>query len=52
VGEYWLVGPDAKRIEVLALGEHGFELVASCGEGQVLKSPLLKGLRLNLSEVF
>ena len=51
VKELWLVDPAARTVEVLTLGEHGFELEASYGQGRVLTSPLLEGFRLNLEEV-
>jgi Uma2 family endonuclease len=52
VREYWMADPYARTIEVLALGERGFELVAVYHYGEVLTSPLLEGLRLDLREVF
>ena len=52
VGEYWLVDPENKTVEVLRLGDHGFEPTATFGEADTLTTPLLEGLRLNLDEVF
>jgi Uma2 family endonuclease len=52
VQEYWLVDTDARTIEVLRLGEQGFEHVATYRQGQTLVSPLLKGLELSIDEVF
>jgi Uma2 family endonuclease len=52
VREYWLVYLDTRTIEVLVFGRGGFELAATYHRNQVLRSPLLEGLRLDLSEVF
>ncbi|MCD6300230.1 MAG: Uma2 family endonuclease, partial [Dehalococcoidales bacterium] len=52
VKEYWIVDPDAKAVEVFALGERGFELVKAYKAEEVLNSPLLEGLEMSLNEVF
>lgn len=52
VKECWIVDPDRKTIEVLALGELGFRSIAVYGEQQTLHSPVLDGLAMPLSEVF
>lgn len=52
VQECWIIDPDLKTIEVLALGELGFRSIAVYTEQQTLHSPLLKGLALPVSEVF
>ena len=52
VREYWIVDPDARKVEVFALGEKGFELVRAYKAGEVLRSPLLEGLEVDLNEVF
>jgi len=52
VREYWIVDPEAKTVEVFALGENGFGLVKAYKAGKVLRSPLLKGLEVGLDEVF
>lgn len=51
VKEYWLVDPTRKSIEVLQLGERGFEPVGIWWEGQTMRSPLL-GLSIGLEKVF
>ena len=51
VREYWLVDPDARRVEVLVLSEGRLEPEAAYEGGDVMSSPLLDALRLNLSEV-
>jgi len=52
VREYWIVDPEAKTVEVYALGEKGFELVKAYKADELLKSPLLQGLEVDLKEVF
>ncbi len=54
VKEYWLVDPATKAIEVLTLGKHGFSLVARyvCAEHDILESPRLFGLSIDLDKVF
>lgn len=52
VQEYWLVDPDTRTVEVLGLGEQGFESEGTYGVGQMLVSPQLDGLSISLDEVF
>jgi Uma2 family endonuclease len=52
VKEYWIVDPEAKTIEVLTLGERGYERAGVYTEGEVLRSPLLAGLQIPLDEIF
>ena len=52
VREYWLVDPDAETVEVLTLGEQGLIPVATYRQGEVLASPLLEGMSLELDQVF
>jgi Uma2 family endonuclease len=52
VREYWIVDPETKTVEVFALGEVGFELVKAYKADEVLSSPLLEGLEVDLNEVF
>jgi len=52
VKEYWLVDPETKTIEVLGLTERGFIRKSYYREGETLTSPVLKGLRIDLKEVF
>lgn len=50
--EYWLIDTAAKNIQVLAANMGAFERVGVYGEGDTLLSPLLAGLRLDVSEIF
>ncbi len=52
VKEYWIVDPDGKTVEIYTLGEKGFELVKVYKAGEILESPLLPGLVVDLKEVF
>ena len=54
VTEYWLVDPATKSIELLKLGGHGFSQVARYvwAERDILESPRLAGLPIDLAEVF
>lgn len=52
VREYWLVDPDARQVQVLALEEDGYATVGIYGEGDALASPLLGGLRVAIDDLF
>lgn len=52
VKEYWLVDPETKTIEVLRLAERGYIRDGLYKEGEMLTSSLLKGLRIDLKEIF
>ena len=52
VKEYWVVDPDARRVWVMALGNEGFDEVGSYSAGDVLTSPTLEGLTIDLDDIF
>lgn len=52
VRELWLVDPEARTIEVKTWDQDGFRTVQVYPEGSVLRSPLLEGLAVPVSEVF
>ena len=52
VKEYWLADPIAKTITVLRLRNGAFEQAGVYTAGTVLETPLLPGLRVDVSEVF
>ncbi len=52
VWEYWIVDPDAGLVEVLAAGDSGLALAATFSLEDVLVSPLLPGLAVELDQVF
>ena len=50
--EYWLVDPEARTVEVLGIGDQGFEPVDTVGESDTLVSPTLPGFSIRLDDVF
>jgi Uma2 family endonuclease len=52
VPEYWIVDPEEETIEVLTLGERGYERAGLYHKNETLASPLLPGLRIPLDEIF
>ncbi len=52
VKEYWIVGTDAGVVTVLLLGDDGYEVVDTFGEGDTLTSPTLEGFSLKVDDVF
>ncbi len=52
ITEYWMVDLTTKTITVLRLGERGFEVVDTYGEGETLTSPTLQGFTLSLDDIF
>jgi Uma2 family endonuclease len=52
VREYWLVDPDSETVEVLTEGEYGFIPAATYYRNEILASPLLPGLAIDLHRVF
>ena len=52
ISEYWMVDLTEKTITVLRLGEHGFEVIDTYGEGESLTSPTLQGFTLNINDIF
>ncbi len=52
VNECWVVRPDARTVEVLALTPGGARTVATVGEGQAVASVVFPGLAVPIAEVF
>ena len=52
VREYWIVDPDAGLVEVLSAGDSGLALAATFSLEDVLTSPLLPGLAVELDQIF
>ena len=52
VNEYWMVDTIAKDVTVLLLGERGYRVVDTYGEGETLTSPTLQGFSLNIGDLF
>ncbi len=52
VSEYWIVDPDADRVEVHRLSDKGYGKPEILEPGDLLTTALLPGLRVNLEELF
>jgi Uma2 family endonuclease len=52
VREYWLADPVEKEIEVLTLKGEIYESMGVFGDEESFGSPLLKGLRVHLKDIF
>ena len=52
VKEYWLADPIARTIAVLRLGDGAFEQIGVFVEGMTVETPLMPGLRVDVSAVF
>lgn len=52
VKEYWLVDPDSRTINVLALTETGYVSKGALTTGDTLTSPLFPGLAIDVADVF
>ncbi len=52
IKEYWIVDPDKETIEVFILGTEGYKSDGIYGRKDKLKSTVLKGLSVNVTEVF
>jgi len=52
VKEYWIVDPDHKTIEVFIPGERNWNLYQSYADEDTLTSPLIKGLQIQLKDIF
>ena len=52
VREYWIVDPEAKKVEVMIPGNKGFNLHGIFLLEDILSSPLIAGFSLPLKEVF
>jgi Uma2 family endonuclease len=52
VKEFWIVDPEKRTIEIMVLKETGYETSGIYFIDDELTSPILKGFRLDLKEVF
>ena len=52
VSEYWVVDSENRSVEVYRLQDQRLENVSTLRNGDEISTPLLPGLRLNVSEVF
>jgi Uma2 family endonuclease len=52
VKEYWMVDPEGRTVEVLALMETGLQTWQVFPVGSALRSPLLPGFSLQVDDLF
>jgi Uma2 family endonuclease len=52
VREYWIIDPESKTVEVLALDSGRYVLSARCGMGQIASSRLLSGFQVSVDPLF
>lgn len=52
VKEYWIVDPDHKVIEIFISADKSWNLFQSYDDEDTLTSPLLKGLEIQLKNIF
>ncbi len=51
VGEYWIVDPHGRTVEVFILQEGAYELLGKWGGGEEVRSEMLAGFRVAVNEV-
>ena len=52
VKEYWMVGTEPGTVTVPLLGDSGFEVIDTYGEGDTLTSPTLEGFSVKVDDIF
>lgn len=52
VKEYWIVIPEGEEIEIYTLKDNTYQLYKAYGKDSILESPLLKGLKIGLMDIF
>ena len=52
VKKYWLVDSEVKMIDVLTLGDRGFEIVKAYKNIEIFESPLLEDLKIDRKKIF
>jgi len=52
VKEYWIVDPESETVEIWEMKNTKFQLAVKASKNQLIKSQLLEGLQINLSEIF
>lgn len=52
IQEYWIVEPDGQTVEIFVLRQGIYELSGKAGQGEQISSILLKGFRLEVSQIF
>lgn len=52
VKEYWIVIPEGEEIEIYTLKDNAYQLYKAYGKGSIIESPMLKGLKIGLMDIF
>ncbi|MCF6149712.1 MAG: Uma2 family endonuclease [Candidatus Kuenenia sp.] len=52
VKEYWIVIPETEEIEIYILEENHYQIFKAFMKNESLKSPILKGLKMELKNIF
>ena len=52
VKEYWIVDPENESVEIWILKNHKYLLELKVGKSQTIKSQILKGLKIDSSDIF
>ena len=52
VTEYWIVIPEDGSVEIYILKDNTYQLLKTYSKDDILESPLLKGLKIALKEIF
>jgi Uma2 family endonuclease len=52
VKEYWIVDPENESVEIWILKNHKYLLELKVGKSQTIKSQILKGLKIESSDIF
>lgn len=52
VGEYWIVGPKAKTVQVYTLQDEAYALYGNFGKDEIAKSKLLAGFEIRVNDIF
>lgn len=52
IKEYWVVDIEARKVEVMIMGEEGFETLRIFSEGSHLRSHIIKDLNIDVRNIF
>ena len=51
VGEYWIVDPEMRIVELFVLRKGAYELLGKYGVGELVRSEILSGFKVNVEEI-
>ena len=52
IREYWIVIPEGEETEIYILKDNNYQFYKTYSKDDTLESPLLKGLKMGLHEIF